>query len=1402
MDKLQEEKRIQSATDFLTDSDNIPNNQDSMEDVTGTDTVDSKQVIKASGRAEEALHNSHSEIERQERLFDTMLSNVGDNIGLFDRQKRFVYANRSLEELWGLSCEQYVGKTMFDLNYPPDTAEFLEQQLEQVFETKKAISGIVPYVGPIGVDGYREYLFNPVIAADGTVEFVAGTSRDITERKRREANLAFLAELMEDFAPLHTAADITRLACAKLIKHLNLSRCLFVEINELADTAEVFYDGSAEDLPSLIGKYSLADFHTIDERNQLTAGNSLVINEVYDTSRPVKAADGFSELHIRALINAPYVSDGRWKFSLCAMQQQPREWRSDEVELLKELSARIYARLERARAEDALRESEKHLQLVLSAGELGAWQLDLASMNLTCSTQGKANFGRSPDESFTYKMFRASIHPEDQNIFTAAASRAIAEAGDYNAEYRCIWPDGSIHWIHATGRVVTEGDGRIKRLVGVTLDITERKQSEEALRASQKLNEDVLDSMAANIAVLDRRGTITLVNKSWRQFALENGADWTLKGVGVGTNYLEICRTVEGENIGDAGTIYQGLSDILNGKREYFSIEYPCHSPTIERWFLLTASPLTHESGGAVVSHQNITERRKAEEAVRESEERFRSLVTASAQVVWITDAEGAIPYAQASWGDFTGQSYEEYGGWGWLDAIHPDDRQRVAKHWQYCLAQRCLYEMEYRLRRHDGIYRDTLARGVPMLTTDGIVREWIGQNTDITERKRAEELLRQSAMQLALINDIAPVYIAHCDREGRFLFVNKSYAERFGLTPEDIIGKHIPEVLGVEAFESFSQYIEIILRGAPVQFEIEVPYETIGKRFMHCSYAPEFDANGKVVGWVAAITDISERRKVEEILRESEERFRNMADHAPMMVWVTEADTTCTYLSQSWYEFTGKTPETGLGFGWLDAIHPEERDYTEQIFLTANEGCEAFRLEYRLRRKDGEYRWMIDSAAPRFGSGNQFLGYIGSVIDITERKQAEEALAQLLLREQAARAEAEDANRLKDEFLATVSHELRTPLNAILGWAQMLQSGKLNESETVSGLQSIYRNAKSQAQLIEDLLDVSRIITGKMRLDICPIHLTQVIHAAIDSLRPAIDSKAINLHTLLSPNVGQVLGDPSRLQQAVWNLLSNAVKFTPEGGEIEVRLERVDSTAQITVRDSGRGISADFLPYIFERFRQADSTSTRKYGGLGLGLSIVRHLIELHGGTVRAVSDGEGSGATFMLQIPQAPITAPEKSHINTGALLHVVSERDSGSECPPELEGLRVLLVDDEPDTLGMLKVALAQCGVDVRISSSAGEALEVLQQWMPDVLVSDIAMPGEDGYSLIKSIRAMETREGRDIPAIALTAYVRVEDRLRVLSDGFQVHVPKPVEPKELISNIASLVNGGQKGISEIE
>ncbi|HEV7797387.1 MAG TPA: ATP-binding protein, partial [Pyrinomonadaceae bacterium] len=408
---------------------------------------------------------------------------------------------------------------------------------------------------------------------------------------------------------------------------------------------------------------------------------------------------------------------------------------------------------------------------------------------------------------------------------------------------------------------------------------------------------------------------------------------------------------------------------------------------------------------------------------------------------------------------------------------------------------------------------------------------------------------------------------------------------------------------------------------------------------------------------------------------------------------------------------------------------------------------------------------------------------------EVKERRQVEERLRVALVGEQMARAEAETANRMKDEFLATVSHEIRTPLNAIIGWSHLLRSGRLDATTAARAVETIDRNAKSQAQLIEDILDVSRMITGKLRLNTEPVDIASVINAAIDSVQLAIDSRELHLEVTLDPSARHTMGDANRLQQIVWNLLANAIKFTPSGGHIEVKVERAGGNLQLRVSDTGQGIGASFLPFIFDRFRQADGTTTRQHGGLGLGLAIVRQLVELHGGTIKAHSAGEGKGSTFTIKLPLAPQGTSRRKK-TTGA-LRAKDVADGHFTSNLSLEDVKVLLVDDDPDTLQFLRVMLGDSKAIVQTAASVSEAMEILEWYQPHVLVSDLAMPGEDGYSLVAKVRAMAGGGNvNEIPAVALTSYVRVEDRARALSAGFNMFVPKPIQPNELITAIASL------------
>lgn len=463
------------------------------------------------------------------------------------------------------------------------------------------------------------------------------------------------------------------------------------------------------------------------------------------------------------------------------------------------------------------------------------------------------------------------------------------------------------------------------------------------------------------------------------------------------------------------------------------------------------------------------------------------------------------------------------------------------------------------------------------------------------------------------------------------------------------------------------------------------------------------------------------EARRIQAELAESEARFRNIADHAPAMFWVTDASGSCTYLSKRWYEYTGLEPEQSLGVGWLRAVDRENSDSLRAAIEDASRRHEPFSAEFRLRGQHGDYCWYIVSALPRFDDHGQFMGHVGSLVDITERKHSEDQRAHLLERERAARHELECAHRVKDEFLAVVSHELRTPLSAILGWVQLLRSGSLDAEDAGAALETIERNARTQAKLIEDILDVSRVVAGKLQLNIEWIDIGAVVAQALNTVRPSAENKGIELTARLT-ECPRIMGDSTRLQQVICNLLSNAVKFTPTGGSVELSLSSSDVFVEIQVRDSGQGISAEFLPHVFEPFRQAESGSARRSGGLGLGLAIVRNLVEMHGGSVSACSDGPGHGSIFMIRIP---VPSPKEGRDS--------DDNDSPqANLPAQLSGLRVLLVDDEPDIRHLLQCLLESWQAQVLTASHAEHAWELLQKAKPDLLISDIGLPEQDGYS----------------------------------------------------------------------
>jgi PAS domain S-box-containing protein len=561
--------------------------------------------------------------------------------------------------------------------------------------------------------------------------------------------------------------------------------------------------------------------------------------------------------------------------------------------------------------------------------------------------------------------------------------------------------------------------------------------------------------------------------------------------------------------------------------------------------------------------------------------------------------------------------------------------------------------------------------------------------------------------------------------------------------------------------------------------------------------YQPIVESDGSVSGIFVQGSDITEQKR----LAEERERLATIVEQSTDFIGVGDAEGNALWVNEAGRRLLGlesadEVRRQHLLDFFLAADRALVRDVIEPAMLASGQWTGDLRFRHF---KTGE---TIDVHCNIFSLRDPATGEHVGVATVSRDMRAQRALeaerAALLGREKAARADAERANQLKDEFLATVSHELRTPLNAIQGWAQILRGGQLPESRRAHALETIERNARTQAQIIDDILDVSRIMSGKLLLDVEPIDLSAVVDSAMETLRPAAEAKGIVLEATRDPRA-RVMGDPVRLQQVVWNLLSNAVKFTAPGGRARVVVARTEQIVEVEVSDTGRGISAEFLPHVFERFRQAEGSMTRTEGGLGLGLSIVKQIVELHGGTVTAVSAGNGKGATFAIRLPVLPARARDEAPL--APAREVPSAHSSAFVRPPAIAGMRVLVVDDEEDTRELLTEILEQCGAHVATAASAAQALALIRSAPLDAVVSDVGMPGEDGYSLLRKVRLLTAAEGGRVPAIALTAFTRAEDRARAHDAGFDAHVSKPLDIRELLEALASVTSPAPGGESAL-
>lgn len=763
-----------------------------------------------------------------------------------------------------------------------------------------------------------------------------------------------------------------------------------------------------------------------------------------------------------------------------------------------------------------------------------------------------------------------------------------------------------------------------------------------------------------------------------------------------------------------------------------------------------------------------------SKENVPSIEEHYRLLLeNIKDYAIFSLDLEGRVTSWNTGAERILGYTEEEILGQSGFQFFTPEDRRcgEPEKELAKCLAESRADNERWHLRKNGSRFWGS-GVVVPFRDQTGNVCGFAKVMRDLTEQRQAFEALRRQA---EIINQVHDAIIA-TDLDGRVTLYNRGAERLFGHSKAEVVGKHFSLLFPNQIDFIHKNILTPLWREGIYQKEGPIRRKSGETIYVHLSASLLRNPEGSPIGMIGIAVDITERKRAQQDL----DRFFQLSLD---ILYIATLDGCFKAVNPALEKTLGYTRAELLASRFLDFVHPDDLAAAIDQLDQLKAGLPIRYFENRYRCKDGSYKWLAWTA---FSVPDEGLMYAVAQ-DVTKQKQAEAERAELLAREQAARKTAEAANRTKDEFLATVSHELRTPLNAILGWTHLLKSGKLSPETMADGLKAIEHSARAQTRLIEDILDVSRIITGKLQLTLQPVELVSVVRAALDTVRVAAEAKAIRLELVADPKAGFIPGDPDRLQQVVWNLLSNAVKFTGQGGRVTVRLEALGKHVQIQVSDTGQGIPADFLPYVFDRFYQADSTTTRSYSGLGLGLAIVRHLVELHGGTVRAESPGVGQGATFMIRLPRASSHHEAAGSKPTRADAEVATP----AEPPPPLRGVRVLIVVDEAETRQILTLALEQYGCDVAAVGSVAEALELLTQSRWDVLVSDIAMPGQDGYTLIGRVRARPPEQGGRMPAVALTAYARVEDCQRALDAGYDSYIPKPAEPIELARAMADLL-----------
>jgi PAS domain S-box-containing protein len=1329
--------------------------------------------------------------------------------------------------------EQIVGRGIFEA-FPPNPNDpdatgvhKVRQSIEHVIAHRQPHTMAVQKYDIPRPDGggfeerYWSPIHTPVFGPDGEVAYVIQRPEDVTEfvrlkarageSDRHEEELRGRAERMEAEVFLRgqelakANADLQRQIAERERAEVALAReqdFLRAVLDHAADgivacdgdgvlrffngAARAFHGAAERPLPPerWAEQYDLylPDGTTRMTKEQVPLFRALAEGSVKDVEMVI-AANGHPPRLLTANGRAITDAEGRKLGAVVVMHDLTAR---KQAEAQRERAIREEAARREAEASaQRLRESEGRFRLMADAVPQIVWITD---------AEGRVEFFNQQWSKYTgidYPLATADdvaatvLHPDDRAATGAAFQTAMRTGQTFAVEHRIRSAAGEYRWFLVRGEPHRDVQtGRITRWFGASVDIHDRRRAEEAQRQSEERLRAVFEQTEAGIAQVDLTGRFVLANERYAQIVGRTREEL------LGLRMQDITHP---DDLPGNLALFQKM--VADGSPFVIEKRYVRPDGT-EVWVSNSVSLIRGEGGkpgGVVAATVDITDRRQAEQVLQESEAHARRIIDNTLAFVGVMTPNGTLTEANATAlragglrrQDVVGRKFWDCYWWSYDPQVQTRLREAVLR---AAGGEVVRYDVVVRMAGDTRMPIDFMLS--PVKDDHGRVTHLIPSGMDIAERVRAEEEVRRSQRQLASVIDNAPSAVFIKDVRGRYLLVNVPFERMAGVPVGSMTGKTDADLFPPEIAAQFRGEDERVAASRePMAFEESFEFKGQHLTFVTSKF-PLRDEAGEVYAVCGIATDVTALKRAEAAVRESEQRLRLGLRAGRTGTWDWDIAANRVVWSEQLYEFHGLRPEEfgGTSEDFAKLVHLEDAEHVGLLIQGALRDGKPYEVEFRTVRPSGEVRWLFTTGQVTRDNGGNPVRMMGATIDTTDRKQAEAERERLLESERVARFEAERASRMKDEFLATLSHELRTPLNAILGWSQILAKSEDVSQEIGEGLQIIERNARAQTQIIEDLLDMSRIVNGKVRLDVQPVELASVVHAAVDTVRPTAEAKGVRLQVVLDPLAGPVSADPSRLQQVFWNLLTNAIKFTPRDGRVQVVLERVNSHLEVAIADTGSGIKPEFLPHVFDRFRQADASTTRRHGGLGIGLAIVKQLVEMHGGSVRAKSAGEGMGSTFTVALPLAPLRNLPEHH--EAERRHPAAPASGPSDLCAEIAGVRVLVVDDEPDARGLVKRLLENCGAEVRTAASAGEAMTLLTEERPDVLISDIGMPDEDGYALIRMVRALPPDRGGAVPAVALTAYARSEDRVRAMRLGYQNHVVKPVEPAELVTVVATL------------